>query len=129
MVCVPRVTIMRHLKKGRKLGRVRSQRKALFKTMLGSLIMKEKITTTEAKAKELKTKIDRIVNKAKKAQDEKRKIAIMRDLQTFIPNMAVKKLLGDFVKKFDSRNSGYTRVIKTGPRLTDGAKMAIIEFV
>jgi large subunit ribosomal protein L17 len=121
---------MRHQKHGRKFGRVRNQRKALFKTMLGSLIMKEKINTTEAKAKELKIKIDRIVNKAKKAQETELKVAVIRDLGKYIPKMAVSKIITpEFVGKFEKRSSGYCRVIKLAPRKGDGAKMAVIEFV
>lgn len=97
--------------------------------MLGSLVMREKISTTEAKAKELKGKIDRVVNKAKKAQNKDKKTAIMRELITLVPEMAAKKLTGEFIKKFDSRNSGYARVVKLPRRKSDGAKLAIIEFV
>lgn len=101
-----------------------------MKTMLGSLIMDEKIKTTEAKAKELKNKIDRLVNKAKKAQDSKdKKVAAMRYLSKNIPKMAAKKLTGDFSKKFESRTSGYTRIIRLPRRKSDGARVAIIEFV
>ncbi len=120
---------MRHLKKGRKLGREKDQRKALMKTMMGSLVMYEKITTTEAKAKELKTRVDRVINKAKKAKDASSKVTAIRNLDNNIPKMAIKKLLGDFKKKFEDRNSGYTRIIKLAPRKTDGARMAVIEFV
>jgi large subunit ribosomal protein L17 len=120
---------MKHLQKGRKLGRVRSQRTALFRTLLGSLIMKEKIKTTEAKAKEMKAKIDRIINRAKLSKQEERKVAIARDLRIKIPLMAVKKIMGDFLEKFSKRNSGYTRIIKLAPRKGDAAKLAIIEFV
>ena len=120
---------MRHLKQGRKLGRVSSQRKALFRTMLGSLIMREKIETTEAKAKEIKSKIDRIVRKAKTAQDKDKKTAVRRELKKYIPDMAAKKITGDFVKKFEKRNSGYARLIKLAQRKSDNAKMAIVEFV
>jgi len=121
---------MRHLNKGRELGRERDQRKALFKTMLGSLVLREKITTTEAKAKELKSRIDRIINKAKKAQEEKNRVAVIRDLQKYLPAVAVKKLTGgDFVAKFSFRTSGYVRIVKLAPRKTDGARMSVIEFV
>ena len=121
---------MRHQKHGRKFGRVRNQRRALLKTMLGSLIMREKITTTEAKAKELKIKIDRIINKAKKAQKAELKVAVIRDLDKTIPKMAIKKAISEeFIKKFEKRISGYARVIKLAPRKGDGARMAIIEFV
>jgi large subunit ribosomal protein L17 len=120
---------MRHLKHGRKLGRVRNQRKALFRTMLGSFIIKEKIKTTEAKGKELKSKIDRIVNKAKKTKEGKNAVAVYRDLKKFIPDMAVKKLTGEFIDKFGDRVSGYSRITKLARRKTDGARMVIVEFV
>ena len=121
---------MKHKKNGRKFGRVRNQRKALFRTLLGSLIMEERITTTEAKAKEAKSKIDRLINKAKVAnEDDGKKVAIKRALRNEIPLQAVSKLSGDYIKRFNERNSGYTRVIKLAPRKSDSAKMAIIEFV
>jgi len=120
---------MKHLKKIREFNRVRKQRKALMKTMLGSLIMREKISTTEAKAKELKKEIDRVINNAKKMKDNSQKVSAIRHLKKSIPQMAIKKLSGDFIEKLASRFSGYTRVIKTGPRKSDNASMAIIEFV
>jgi large subunit ribosomal protein L17 len=121
---------MKHKTTGRKFSRLKGQRTALLKTLLGSLIMKEKITTTEAKAKELKMLVDKFVIKAKKMQiDETKKVAIIRDLRKGLPLMAVKKLSGEFVKKFEKRQSGFTRVIKLGQRMSDSAKMAVIEFV
>lgn len=120
---------MRHQKHGRKLGRVKSQRRALFKTMLGSFIMREKIITTEAKAKELKSKVDKVVNKAKKAKIKGSEVAAAREFKKLLPEMAIKKIMGEFLKAFDSRNSGYARVIKIERRKADGAKMAAIEFV
>ncbi len=120
---------MKHLQKGRKLGRVRSQRRALFRTILGSLIMEEKIKTTEAKAKEMKAMIDKLINKAKLSKDETKKVAVLRALRIKIPLMAVKKLTGEFLDKFSHRGSGYTRIIKLTPRKGDAAKIAIIEFV
>jgi len=97
--------------------------------LLGSLIMHEKITTTEAKAKETKNYIDRIINKAKETKIEDKKVATLRELHKHIPETAIKKLNGLFLEKFESRKSGYTRVIKLAPRKSDSAKMAIIEFV
>lgn len=120
---------MRHQKKGRKLGRIRKQRRALLKTMLGSLVMNEKILTTEAKAKELKNHVDPMVNDAKKIQDEKKKIAAIRKLQKHVPQIAINKLKGDFIKRFENRGSGYSRVVSIERRKGDGSKMAIIEFV
>ena len=121
---------MRHLRKGRKFKRVRSQRRAFLKTILGSFVMHEKIQTTEAKAKEIKILIDRLINKAKKSQDEIKKVAIIRDLRIALPMMAVKKLTsGEFINRFSKRDSGYARVIKLAPRKSDNAKVAIVEFV
>ncbi|MEK9151603.1 MAG: 50S ribosomal protein L17 [Patescibacteria group bacterium] len=121
---------MLHRHSGRILSRGRNQRRALIKTLLGSLILHERITTTEAKAKEIKNFIDQIVNKAKVGRSvASRRVAILRELQGMIPAVAVKKLLGDFSARFDARQSGYVRVVKLDPRKSDAAKMAIIEFV
>lgn len=121
---------MKHRHSGRVLSRGRNQRRALIKTLLGSLIVHERITTTEAKAKEVKDFIDQIVNKAKAGRsDAKRRVSIVREFQGLIPEMAAKKLLGDFSVRFEGRTSGYTRVVKLDPRKSDGARMAIIEFV
>jgi len=120
---------MRHLRKGRKFKRVRRQRKALIKSLLGNFILSEKMKTTEAKAKEVKILIDRIINKAKKAQDPVRKVAIIRDLKSRLSNEVVKKLSGNFIDRFSKRDSGYARVIKLTPRKSDNAKMALVEFV
>lgn len=120
---------MKHKKQGRKFGRVRKQRRALIKTLLGSLIMREKIKTTEAKAKEIKSIIDRVINRAKKKLSDKNKVAVARELGKRLPAEAVKKLSGDFLSNFSGRNSGYARVIKLGRRKSDSAEMAIIEFV
>jgi len=120
---------MQHLRKGRKLGRVKNQREAMLKTLLGSLIMYEKIETTEAKAKEIKGMIDKLINKAKKTKIAERKVSVTRDLRNHIPAMATKKLTGEFLDKFSGRTSGYTRIIKLSPRKSDSAKIAVIEFV
>ena len=121
---------MQHRRKGRKLGRESGQRKALIKTLLGSLILHERITTTEAKAKEIKNFIDQVVNKAKRSRTDKTKqVALARDLRKRIPLVAAKKLMGDFSARFEGRGSGYTRVTKLEDRKSDGARMAVIEFV
>lgn len=121
---------MQHLNKTKEFGRTASQRKALWRTMLGSLIMSEKIETTEAKAKELKNHIDKLINKAKKYPKEgAQRLAVRRDLKKAIPMVAVEKIMGEFLQKFESRKSGYTRVIKLAPRKSDNARLAIIEFV
>jgi large subunit ribosomal protein L17 len=92
---------MQHLNKTKEFGRTASQRKALWRTMLGSLIMSEKIETTEAKAKELKNRIDKIINKAKKFPKEgEGRLAVRRDLKKDIPLLAVEKMMGEFLKEF-----------------------------
>ena len=97
--------------------------------MLGSLIMREKIQTTEAKAKEIKKMIDKIISCAKKTKIEGRRVSVMRDLRNQIPLPAIKKITGEFLDKFLERNSGYARVVRLGKRKSDSAQMAIIEFV
>lgn len=121
---------MNHLGRSRKFSRVKKQRVALLKTLLGSFIMKEKITTTEAKAKEIKPMMDKLITKVKKiSKDETKRVAVLRDIRKELPLIAVKKLAGEFSLKFASRTSGYTRVMKMGQRKSDGAEMAVIEFV
>jgi large subunit ribosomal protein L17 len=119
---------MKHQDKGRKFSRIRKQRKALIKSLLDSFIMREEITTTEAKAKEIKSIIDRFINKAKR-MGGKDKLSISRDLGKILSRETIKKLSGDFIKKFEKRKSGYARVIKLGRRKGDSAKMAVIKFV
>jgi len=121
---------MQHRKQGRKLGRVRRQRIALYRSLLGSLLMEEKILTTEAKAKEIRPMMDKLITRAKKAQDNTDlRVAVIRSLNNQIPKESVKKLMGNFLKRFESRQSGYTRITKMGPRKSDSASMAVIEFV
>lgn len=120
---------MKHLKKGRKLSRTKNQRNAMLKTLLGSLILHEKIETTEAKAKEIKGIADGIISRAKQIKDNNKKLAISKYLHGRIPAVAAKKLTGKFIDNFSGRIGGYTRVIKLAPRKNDNARMAIIEFV
>lgn len=121
---------MKHRVKGRILGRVRKGRVALLKTLLGSLVIKERIITTEAKAKEIKPHMDRLISKASKiSNDPASKVAVIRELRKNLPLVAVKKLTGEFLTQFGTRKSGFTRIIKLGQRRSDSAKMAVIEFV
>lgn len=121
---------MRHLVKGRKLGREKAQREALVNGLIANLVLSEKIVTTEAKAKEIKPLMDKIITKVKKVGDDsQKKVSTIRDLKKDLNNDCVEKLFGDFIKKFDGRNSGYTRIIKLSDRKSDSAKMAVIEFV
>ncbi len=117
---------MKHRSKKRQFGRVRAQRKALERTMLGSLIVHGRIETTEAKAKELKNTIDKMITLAKRAETPMERV---RKLEGKMPLMAIKKFNDGMIDQFKNRTSGYTRVIKMSPRTSDGARRAIIEFV
>ena len=115
---------MRKLKKGRKLSRKTGQRQALLRTLATSLIFKEKIRTTKAKAKELSSFMEKAVTIAKK-QDLKSK----RILSEIFTDRAVAKISKTIAPRYQQRQGGYTRILKLGPRNSDGAEMAIIEFV
>ncbi|MEI7749508.1 MAG: 50S ribosomal protein L17 [Candidatus Moraniibacteriota bacterium] len=122
---------MNHRKSGRILSRNRNQRRALFRTMFGSLVLHERIETTLAKAKELKDKVDPLMNKAKKSVvDSTKKLNAIRELRRTLPTATVEKLVSpEFISRFEGRDSGYVRVVKLEARKGDGAKMAVIEFV
>jgi len=115
---------MKHLKAGRKFGRKRNQRKALLKILAGNLIEHGKIQTTEAKAKELRPFIEKMITRAKKGGLFSRRILISR-----IGVVATKKLMNEIALKYKERAGGYTRIIKTGFRKDDASPLAIIEFV
>ncbi len=116
---------MRHLHKRRKLNRTSSHRRAMFNNMLVSLIQEESIFTTDAKAKELKALIDKVITYAKKNTD-----ATVRQAKKYIKDKeAFKKLFNEFPERFSGRNSGYTRIRKYKNRLGDNAPISIIEFV
>ncbi len=115
---------MRKLKKGRKLSRKRDQRKALLRNLAGQLIMKEKIKTTEAKAKELTAFVEKQITKSKNNS-----VVTRRSLaKTFTPE-AVKKMVEEIGPKYKERKGGYTRITKIIERKSDSAKMAFIELI
>lgn len=100
------------------------QRKALMRILGSNLISKEKIKTTQAKAKELSFYIEKQITRAKKGN-----IFARRLLARNFPPEIVKKMVDEIAPKYKERKGGYTRVIKLGQRASDGAKMAIIELV
>lgn len=116
---------MRHLIAGRKLNRKSSHRKALFKNLSNSLIINEQIKTTLPKAKDLKSIVEKIITLGKKETiHSKRKVfSILRS------NLSVDKVFNILAKRYNTRNGGYTRVLKAGFRYGDSSPMAIIEFV
>lgn len=115
---------MKHGKKGRKLGRKKDVRRALIKALAVNFIRYEKIKTTEAKAKELRPFIERILSRAKEDKLSNRRLIIAR-----VGEASAKKLFEKIAPKYKSRNGGYTRIVKLSPRKGDASKMAIIEFV
>lgn len=117
---------MRHLVEGKKFGRVRKQRVALYRSLLTALILHERIETTLPKAKAIRPQIERLVNTAKK-NDLTAKRSLMADL--FNKQVVVKKLTAEIAPKYKDRIGGYVRIIKTGVRPGDAAEKAIIEFV
>jgi len=122
---------MKHLKRGRKLSRTRKQRKALLKTMLGNFILQKRIKTTEAKAKELKEKVEKIISRAKKilAGPKGADLSQVKFLRSQLPRSIKAETLKKIAQRFSGRKGGYTRVVKIGQRRSDGAKMAIIELI
>lgn len=116
---------MRHNVKGRKLGRTSSHREALLRNLSISLLKHKRITTTLAKAKELRTFVEPLITKAK-VGDLHRKKLVMDQLKD---KEVVKELFNEISVKLAERKGGYTRVIKRGRRLGDAAEMAIIELV
>lgn len=115
---------MRHHNANRKLGRVRKTRKALLNSLARSLVLHQRIETTEPKAKELRPFMEKMVTSGKKQT-----VAARRDIDSKIGARAGKILVDDISQKYLDKKGGFTRIIKTRRRLSDGSQMAIIEFV
>jgi large subunit ribosomal protein L17 len=116
---------MRHKVGGRKLQRTSAHRAALFRNMSAALIKHEQITTTVAKAKELRPYVEKLVTLAKKGGLSNRRLAHAR----LLDDTQLTKLFDVIAARYVDRNGGYTRVIKAGIRMSDASPMAIIEFV
>jgi large subunit ribosomal protein L17 len=116
---------MRHKVGGRKLQRTSAHRTALFRNMSAALIKHEQITTTVAKAKELRPYVEKLVTLAKRGGLANRRLAQSR----LMDDAQLKKLFDVIAERYKDRNGGYTRVIKAGIRASDAAPIAIIEFV
>lgn len=114
---------MKHLHKGRILGREKAQRLALLKSLACAFFEYAKIQTTVAKAKELRPFVERIITNAKVGTLAKKRLVAER----LSPKMV--KKVSDIAKTYAERNGGYTRIVKLGRRKSDGAEMAIIELV
>ncbi|MBI4089478.1 MAG: 50S ribosomal protein L17 [Candidatus Levybacteria bacterium] len=109
---------------GRQLSRDTNERKSLFKSLISSLILKESIKTTLAKAKAIKGDVDKIVNKAKKKEN----LAVQL-LQKSLGIEAMNKVIKDIAPRFKDRTSGYTRFVRLGRRFSDNADMVLMEWV
>lgn len=116
---------MRHHNKVKKFGRKRNQRTALMRTLAHSLLRDGRIQTTVVKAKALRPFVERLITKARTDTLASRKLAIER----LGGSSAMAKLYKDIAPTYAGRAGGYTRVVKTGFRKSDGAPMAIIELV
>ena len=116
---------MRHRKAGRKLNRTSAHRRALFANMAKALIEHEQITTTDAKARELRRYAEKLITMGKKGSLAARRNAYakLRD------NDSVDRLFDVLAERYKDRHGGYTRIYKLGPRRGDCAEMSIIEFV
>ena len=115
---------MRKNKKGRKLSMKTGPRKALLQSVARSLILKERITTTEARAKEVSPLVEKLITKAKKGD-----LAARREILKSMSPEVTKKMIDVVAVKYKDRAGGYTRILKMGARQSDGARMAVIELV
>ncbi|RIM88082.1 50S ribosomal protein L17 [Staphylococcus xylosus] len=119
----------------RKLGRTSDQRKAMLRDLATSLIVSERIETTEARAKELRSVIEKLITLGKKGDLASRRQAAktLRNVEVLNEDestqTALQKLFGEVAERYTERQGGYTRILKAGPRRGDGAESVIIELV
>ena len=119
----------------RKLGRTSDQRKAMLRDLATSLIISERIETTEARAKEVRSVVEKLITLGKKgdlasrrnAAKTLRNVEILNEGET--TQTALQKLFGEIAERYTERQGGYTRILKQGPRRGDGAESVIIELV
>ena len=116
---------MKHNIKNKKLNKTSSHRKAMFMNMSNALIKHEQITTTLAKAKELRRFVEKIITLGKKGdlQSRRKAISVLQDQKMS------KKVFDVLADRYKNRSGGYTRIIKLGNRFGDNAPTAVIEFV
>lgn len=109
---------------GRQFKRDTNERKALFKGLLSSLVLQEKIKTTEAKAKAIRGQADKLVTIVKRYKENS-----SRFLQVYLTPDAIQKLVHDVAPRFEKRNGGYTRILRLGNRFSDNAFVVSLEWV
>ena len=116
---------MAHRVAGRKLGRATDHRLALFRNQVTDLLKHEKLITTEAKAREVRSFADKIITLGKRGD-----LAARRQAMRFVYDKAVvEKVFRDLAPRYQGRPGGYTRLIKLVPRMGDGARMAQLQLV
>jgi large subunit ribosomal protein L17 len=117
---------MAHGIDGRKLSRKMGPRLALYKNLTVSVLRYERVKTTEAKAKEIQGRVERMITLAKRGD-----LAARRAVVSAFPNepLVVTKLFNEIAPKYGDRTSGYTRIVKIGQRAGDAAEMVQIELV
>lgn len=119
----------------RKLGRTSDQRKAMLRDLATSLIVIERIETTEARAKEVRSVVEKLITLGKKGDLASRRNAAktLRNVEILNEDdstqTALQKLFGEIAERYSERQGGYTRILKVGPRRGDGAESVIIELV
>lgn len=116
---------MRHRRAGRKFGRNTNQRKALFRGLASSLILHERITTTEAKAKNIRPYVEKLVSMSRDDTEHHRRLVMAR----LGSEPATRKLFEVIGPRYADQGGGYTRIFKLGQRQGDAASMSLIEFV
>ena len=123
----------------RKLGRTSSQRKALLRYLTTDLIINERIVTTEARAKEIRSTVEKMITLGKRGDLHARRQAaafvrnevadVREEGESIVVETALQKLFNDLASRYSERQGGYTRILKTEPRRGDAAPMVIIELV
>lgn len=116
---------MRHLKQGRRLGMPGDRRRALLRGLMSALLRHGRIKTTEARAKELRPRIERLITIGKRGDLSARRLAL-----SYLPDkVMVEKLFEEVAIRYSDRPGGYTRITKIGPRKGDAAELVFIELV
>ena len=120
---------MQHKRRGRIFGRKRDQRKAFLKSLVSALVIRGRIQTTEARAKEIRPLVEKLITKAKSATNSKASLALRRQIIDVTSPRVAKILIDKIAPKYMDRIGGYTRILKMGVRKSDAARLALIEFV
>ncbi|OHA09304.1 MAG: 50S ribosomal protein L17 [Candidatus Sungbacteria bacterium RIFCSPLOWO2_01_FULL_59_16] len=115
---------MRHRKKGRKFSRERSARISLLRILLSQLIARGRLTTSAARAKEIRPRVEKLMSIAKKGT-----LASQRQLRAELPARAAHQLAVTVAPRFRDRAGGYTRIVRLEPRPSDSSERAMIEFI